>query len=82
MRLAGTSSWSLAAGWRLPGRTTLFVRDVARLSPPGIEVVPPLVGDVPDRRDLLDVDERQRAGAQWLDWWNQILDLELECAFS
>jgi hypothetical protein len=77
MRVAGTASWRLEESSGSLSEQALFVRDAARLAPPGNDMAPPLIGDVPDRSDVLGSADRQRAGVQWLNWWNQVLDLEL-----
>jgi hypothetical protein len=55
----------------------LYVRAACRLpvaAAPGIP--PPLAGNVPDRSDLLEPNERADAAARWVRWWEAIVAYE------
>jgi hypothetical protein len=75
VQLEGIRSWrfQVSAGDQLP-HVALFVREAVGLPVAAGPAVPPrLAGSVPNRRDLLDEDERQIAGHQWTSWWEAVL---------
>ena len=52
----------------------LYVRDACRLPvAAAASIPPPLAGDVPDRSDLLEPNERADAAARWVRWWEAIV---------
>jgi hypothetical protein len=80
VQLEGMRSWRFraSAGDQLP-HVALFVREAVGLSVAAGPAVPPrLAGSVPDRRDLLDEDERQIAGHQWTSWWEAVLGVDAD----
>lgn len=77
MRRGGGDSWRFACDvGRLP-HAVLYVRDALRL-PVGLaeSIPPPLVGDVPNRSELLEPSARVTAGRQWALWWVAVVDSE------
>jgi len=77
MQLSVTGSWRLSAGGSQACELALFVRDTARLPTPASEV-PALLGDVPDLADMLPAATRQEAADHWPQWWQQLLDFEVQ----
>jgi hypothetical protein len=78
MHVAGAPSWRLAeAGSQMP-HVALFVRDALQLPTIASPDNPPrLVSDVPDLRSTVaNVAVRERAGAQWIAWWREVIDQE------
>lgn len=77
MQLADTGSWRLSAGGSQACELALFVRDAARL-PMSTRDVPALIGDVPDLTKALQVTTRQTAADHWQQWWQQLVDFEIQ----
>ena len=75
MQRRGHESWRLGTAVHpAVAQLALYVRDSCRLpvaAAPGIP--PPLAGDVPDRSDLLEPNERADAAAGWSRWWEAIV---------
>ena len=75
MERQGQESWRLGTSVH-PGvaQLALYVRDACRLSVAAARgIPPPLVGDVADRSDLLEPNERADAAARWVRWWEAIV---------
>lgn len=78
MELAGSRSWRFAESLGYLSHVALFVRDAAGLQVPDDPFVPPaLAGDVPDRRGVLDDEQRGAAAAQWPGWWRAVVSAEI-----
>ena len=75
MERQGQQSWRLRIGVHpAVAQLALYVRDACRLSVAAASgIPPPLVGDVPDRSDLLEPNERADAAARWVRWWEAIV---------
>lgn len=74
MRLAGTRSWEFRADIGQSTHAALYVRDSLRLEHSGSGVPPGLMGDVPDRSELLDDAERAAVSREWLQAWHGMAD--------
>ncbi len=76
MRLAGSRSWRFAADAGDLVHLALRVRDATGLQVPDApEVPPPLESPPAVAAGAIDLDP-VLAGADWLTWWRQVLDLE------
>ncbi len=74
MQLQGVRSWRFAESIDEMLHVALYVRDAAGLDVAAGPTVPPaLAGQVPDRRDVLDEEERRQASQQWQGWWTDLL---------
>lgn len=77
VRTVGSASWRLDVFDSDSAELALFVRDAVALAVPPTAGVPPALDDpVADRRYHLSDRDRAEASAQWLPWWEQILELE------
>jgi hypothetical protein len=75
--MVGSPSWRLAEdeGSRL--HVLLYIRDVAALEVPAeVDAPPCLVGVSPHGSPVPDDDRRRRAGRDWADWWQALLEVE------
>ena len=68
MERQGQQSWRLRIGVHpAVAQLALYVRDACRLSVAAASgIPPPLVGDVPDRSDLLEPNKRADVAARWM----------------
>ncbi len=74
MQLQGVGSWRFAESVDEMLHVALYIRDAAGLDVAAGPTVPPaLAGQVPDRRDVLDEEERRQASKQWSGWWTDLL---------
>lgn len=76
MRFAGQPSWRLSVGdeWMLG--VALWVRDAVGLPIDSADVPPPLA-DSPARSSVLDGEDLDDVGRDWLDWWHALLALQV-----
>jgi hypothetical protein len=74
MHMAGTKSWRFAHDIDQGLHCALYLRDAIRLKVEDHPGNPPrLVGDVPDRSQLLDREATRTAAARWPSWWHAVL---------
>ena len=77
MKLVGSPSWQLSEDDGDRAHVLLYIRDVAALEVPAeVDAPPRLVGLPPHGSPVLDDDRRRRAGREWADWWQALLEAE------
>ena len=79
MREAGQASWRFAHGIDQLSTIALFVRDTLGLDVGSHPLNPPSLADeLPDLSDRLDPERRAMAATAWIDWWQEILTVEID----
>ena len=77
MKIVGSPSWQLTEAEGDRAHVLLYIRDVAALEMPAeVDAPPRLVGLPPHGSPVLDDDRRRRAGREWADWWQALLDAQ------
>jgi hypothetical protein len=77
VRMVGSPSWQLSEAQGDRAHVLLYIRDVAALEVPAeLDAPPRLVGLPPHGSPVLDDDRRRRAGPEWADWWQALLEAE------
>jgi hypothetical protein len=74
VKMAGTESWQFAHNIDQSLHCALYLRDAIGLKVEAQPDNPPrLVGDLPDRSQLLDREATRTAAARWPSWWRAVL---------
>jgi hypothetical protein len=77
VKVVGSPSWQLTEAEGDRAHVLLYIRDAAALEVPAeVDAPPRLVGLPPPGFPILDDDRRRRAGREWADWWQALLEAE------
>jgi hypothetical protein len=77
VKMVGSASWQLTEAEGDRAHVLLYIRDVAGLEVPAeVDAPPRLIGLPPHGSADLDDDRRRRAGREWADWWEALLESE------
>jgi hypothetical protein len=75
--MIGSPSWQFTEAEGDRAHVLLYIRDVAALEVPAEADAPPrLVGLPPHGFPIVDDDRRRRAGREWADWWQALIEAE------